>query len=224
MSKLPRIARGFPVFTNTAKGGAMVVGRDFAWAHLPKTGGDATWALFRCVPDLVVRAHSPDDPAKHRTFVEEGVAELRLVLNLRRLPSLALSYVHHARNYGIPGAFPRGYRMTPAEAVAFDRPERALRRHLDRDRLDVHRWLRMEHLREDFLDFVGSLRPLHAREIERVRGVPTKPSMSYDHDPLRFFTSADIERLYANNPTWARHELAVYGTLTLARAGSGGVC
>jgi hypothetical protein len=202
----------------------MVVGRDFAWAHLPKTGGDATWALFQCVPDLVVRAHSPGDPRKHRTFVEEGVADLRLVLNLRRLPSLALSYVHHARNYGIEGAFPRGYRMTPSEAVSFDRPERALRRHLDRDRLEVHRWLRMEHLREDFLAFVRTLRPLDADEMTRIRRVATKPPMPYDHDPLRFFTPGEIERLYANNPTWARHELAVYGSLVLARAGSGGVC
>jgi hypothetical protein len=202
----------------------MVVGRDFAWAHLPKTGGDATWALFRCVPDLVVRMHAPGDPRKHRTFVEEGVADLRLVLNLRRLPSLALSYVHHARHYGIEGAFPRGYRMTPCEAVAFDRPERSLRRHLDRDRLEVHRWLRMENLREDFLEFAGTLRPLDADEVERIRRVTTKPPMPYDHDPLRFFTPAEIERLYANNPPWARHELAVYGSLALARAGSGGVC
>ena len=31
----------------------MVIGKEFAWAHLPKTGGDTTRTLFEAFPGLV---------------------------------------------------------------------------------------------------------------------------------------------------------------------------
>ena len=44
---------------------AMVIGERFAWGHLQKTGGDATWELFRLFPDLVVFADPRNIEAKH---------------------------------------------------------------------------------------------------------------------------------------------------------------
>jgi hypothetical protein len=195
----------------------VIVGRDFAWGHMGKTGGDAIWAMFRCVPDLIEFAHAPTDPEKHRTFRKMGVTDRPLVLNLRRLPSLVLSYVHHARNYGLDATLPKGTVLTPADAAVFPRPERMINNHTDRGRLPIARWLRMENLREDFLDWVSTLRPLTDDEVRAIRTVPTKPPMPYDHDPEAFFSAEQIETLYRVSPTWARYELEVYGDLPVAR-------
>ncbi|GJM45045.1 MAG: hypothetical protein DHS20C21_18870 [Gemmatimonadota bacterium] len=196
----------------------MVIGKSFAWGHMGKTGGDATWRLFQCVPDLVERAHDPTDPAKHRRFVEENVQGKTLVLNLRRLPSLTLSYVNHARFHGLGPDQPAGTEITPEEALEELRAERVIRNHTDRGNLTIHRWLRMEHLREDFLEFVSTLRPLTSAEVQAVRAVTTKKPMPYDHDPRTFFSPDQIVQLYENSPTWARYEREVYGDLLLPEA------
>ncbi|NNE44462.1 MAG: hypothetical protein HKN12_09650 [Gemmatimonadetes bacterium] len=183
---------------------------------MPKTGGDATWALFQCVPDLVVRADDPLDPRKHASFAEEGIAETRYVLNLRRLPSQVLSWVQHTFANG-RGRVPKGTWITPEEALEFRMPDQLLERYLDggpgRDRIEVSDWLRMEHLRDDFIEFASTLRPLDAGDIDRIRRVITKPPMAYDHNPLTYFTPDQVEELYERNPTWARIETEVYGSL-----------
>ena len=48
----------------------MVIGKEFAWAHLPKTGGDTTRTLFESFPGLVQFADPGDTNAKHVTFHE----------------------------------------------------------------------------------------------------------------------------------------------------------
>jgi len=194
----------------------MVIGKRFAWGHMGKTGGDATWQLFRCVPDLVEFEHLPENPSKHERFTDRTDLEgKQLVLNLRRLPSLVLSYVNHAFRYGLDATVPAGTRITPEQAVTFERPERMIRNHTGQGRLAIDRWLRMEHLREDFLEFVGTIRPVTAGEREAILAAPTKPPMRYDHDPLSFFTPEQIARLYGNSPTWAAFERDVYGDLVI---------
>lgn len=190
----------------------MVIGRDFAWGHMGKTGGDATHTLFQCVPDLVEFAHDTKDPAKHFTFSQMEVDDRRLILNMRRLPSVTLSYVRHVYENGIK-AKPAGTRLTPEEAIAAGVPDRTLGRFTAQGELHISRWLRMEALREDFLDFVWELRDLTDDEVRAIREVPTKAPMNYDHDPMNFFSKAQIEQLYARNPQWAEAEEKVYGAL-----------
>jgi hypothetical protein len=180
-----------------------------------KTGGDATWQLFRCVPDLVEFEHLPEDPAKHQRFSDrDDVDGKRLVLNLRRLPSLVLSYVNHAFRYGLDATLPAGTRLSPEEAVELPRPERMIRNHTANGRLEIE-WLRMENLREDFLELAESLRPLTVEERTMILAVSTKAPMDYDHDPLSFFTPEQIAALYDNSPTWAAYEREVYGGLAV---------
>ncbi|GJM45044.1 MAG: hypothetical protein DHS20C21_18860 [Gemmatimonadota bacterium] len=200
----------------------MVIGKDFAWGHIGKTGGDATSRLFQCVPDLIERAHASDDPAKHRPFTAEGVQDRKLLLNLRRLPSVTLSYVNHARLYGLGQAMPRGTQVTPAQAIEARRAERELRMHTADGTLPIHRWLRMENLREDFLEFVRTIRQPTPAEIDAIRSVPTKPPMPYDHDPHTFFSPEQIAQLYEASPTWARYEREVYGDLLLPSKAAAG--
>jgi hypothetical protein len=191
----------------------MVVGKTFAWGHMGKTGGDATFALFQCVPDLIEWAHPITDPDKHRNFESLGVVRDTYALNIRRLPSLVLSYVHHAKRYGLDATLPKGTRLSPDEASRFDRPERMIRNHTARGRITIDRWLRMESLREDFLDLAWTLRPLSGDEEAAIRHVATKPPMDYDHDVFAFFSADQIDSLYRSNPTWAHFEREVYGSL-----------
>ena len=46
----------------------MVIGERFAWAHLQKTGGSATFAMFRLFPELIVFADPAEDRDKHSSF------------------------------------------------------------------------------------------------------------------------------------------------------------
>ena len=59
----------------------MVIGAGFAWAHLPKTGGDATLAMFRVFPDLVEFADPDDSNDKHAQFGSraQGARELPVI-------------------------------------------------------------------------------------------------------------------------------------------------
>jgi len=195
----------------------MIIGRSFAWGHMGKTGGDAVLELFRCVPDLVEFAHDVGDPNKHITFSKMGVADSgkQLVLNIRRLPSLALSYVNHAYRYGLDPTKPKGTVLTPEMACTFPRFEGMLRNQIDQGRLHISRWLRMEHLRDDFVAWVSSIRPLSDVEVERIRSVPTKAPMSYDHDWRRFFSPQQVATLYRVSPLWTSYELQVYGRLPM---------
>ncbi len=192
----------------------MVIGKEFAWGHLGKTGGDATWKLFQCFPDLVEFAHAPSDPNKHLPFRQMNAENKRLVLNIRRLPAVTLSFVHHARIHGLGKKVHAGHLMSPEEAIAFRRPERELEGMLDR-RPGPHRWLRMEELREDFLDFVSDLRPVTETEREAVLSAETKRPARYDHDVSAFFRPDQIDDLYRSSPRWARAELEVYGDLPI---------
>src|SRR5690242_15301969 len=80
----------------------MVIGERFAWAHLPKTGGDATQAMLRAVPGLVRLADPADSHDKHLPFWARGdeVAGLLLVMNIRRLPDWTLSVARHKARAG----------------------------------------------------------------------------------------------------------------------------
>ena len=75
----------------------MLITRQFAWAHLPKAAGAATQQMLEAVPGMVEWADSQDTNAKHDPFWRhtDAVAGKLLVMNIRRLPSWALSIAHH---------------------------------------------------------------------------------------------------------------------------------
>ena len=56
----------------------MIIAERFAWAHLPKTGGDATHTMFAAVPGLILFADDPHSNDKHLPFFarEREVATL----------------------------------------------------------------------------------------------------------------------------------------------------
>lgn len=202
----------------------MIIGDGFAWAHIPKTGGDAALALFKAiVPDLVIEADPAERPEKHEGFQKRGpkaTGQPVLAANIRRLPSRELSNAHHRfRNGTLPGNKPLPME-SPEQIASSRRPDRLLENYLVEGRRIE--WLRMEHLREDFVAFVSRFRPLSEKELARTRtAAPKKGVPVYDHDPGHFFTREQIERLYETNPLWASIEREVYGDLAIPEEAHG---
>jgi hypothetical protein len=195
----------------------MIVSERFVWAHIPKTGGDATAMMIQRVPRLVVLADPLGDNAKHLPFDQrqESIAGKLLVANIRRLPSWAVSYARHVERFGSwPDYRPTGPRdpeMVAAEAAADWMLDGIVGEY------DVDVWLRQEHLADDLVRFLREVAGLTPAEEAAVRAVgrvnDQRPRFRVWRrpSPRRFFTPAQIETLYAANPRWASIERATYG-------------
>ena len=162
----------------------MVIGAGFAWAHLPKTGGDATLAMFGLFPDLVEFADPDDSNDKHASF-HARAAKIQgklLVMNIRRLPAWVLSRAQHVSRWGIYPDYEPIPMATPDELADSPFPDSRLMLYTDEGRFWPDRWLRMESLAGDFTDFVSSLRPVSDMERGRVEALGPVNSADYDHD------------------------------------------
>lgn len=193
----------------------MVIGRRFAWAHLPKTAGDATLAMFQAVPNLVEFADPADSNDKHMPFFgrEREVTGKLLVMNIRRLPDWVLSGAQHKARHGV---FP-DYRPEPLESweeiTSRTDPDDLLRWMTDHGRFRVQRWLRAEHIQEDVLALLDELGELQEDTRQAVAAVGRVNEGDYRHDLAREVTSAQLARLYQLNPVWTDIERRVYGRL-----------
>jgi hypothetical protein len=196
----------------------MVIGERFAWAHLPKTAGDATHAMLTAVPGLVQFDDPPGSNDKHEPFFarEQEIAGRLLVMNIRRLPAWALSAAHHRARHGVHPDYVPGPLQTPDEIASQTDPDDLLRWMTDHGRLAVRRWLRAEHLEQDVLELLDELGVLTPEVRERVLAVGRVNVGDYERDLDRWFTATQIRRLYEGNPDWARVELEAYGELPRA--------
>lgn len=187
----------------------MVIGEDFVWAHVPKAGGEATNAMFRLFPDLVIEIDEAHKPGQHRRFQDLGPdAETKdLVLNIRRLPSWILSWSLYV------GSRKRGVDpfMSPFEMAASRRPDRVINNYTQHGEYAISHWLRMENLPNDFLAFVGTRREVTDEELSGVTGTERVNEMAYDRNLHHWFSSAHIELMYDRNPRWRELEEDLYG-------------
>ena len=202
----------------------MVIGHDFAWAHLPKTGGDATLALFGLFPDLIEFSDPADSNDKHTLF-ESRASQIRgkvLAMNFRRLPSWVLSRAQHVSRRGIYPDYEPLPMGTPDELADSDFPDDRLRLYTSEGRFHPDHWLRMESLADDFLGFVSGFRDVADAERRGVEELGTVNMARYDHEIDNWFSPAQIRRMYLNNPSWATIEQELYGAL-YEPAGAGSV-
>jgi hypothetical protein len=191
----------------------MVIGENFAWAHLPKAAGDATLRLWRLFPELIVEADHRRTQAKHASFTErlDRIAGKRLFLNIRRLPAWNLSHAQHeARN----GVYPQ-YKPLPmptADQMA-ERTwaDQTLAFFTDAGRLTIQSWLRQEMLHDDFARLAESLTSVSRSQRHAMQRIGLVNAAAYDHDLARWFTPAHIGRMYERNPAWAEIERHAYG-------------
>lgn len=197
----------------------MVIGRRFAWAHLPKTAGDATASMLASVPGLIEFADPLDSNDKHLPFFarEAEVEGKLLVMNIRRLPAWALSGAQHKAAHGVHPAYTRLPLETFDEITSRTDADDLLRWMTDHGRLGVDRWLRAETLEHDVLGLLSELGELTPQARAGVLGVGRVNQGSYSRELEREFTEEQVTRLYELNPTWAAVERRVYGDLPLER-------
>jgi hypothetical protein len=193
----------------------MVIGATFAWGHLPKTGGDATAALFRLFPDLVQFEDPTDSDDKHALFRDrpKQIAGKRLILNFRRLPAWVLSRAHQINRRGLAPEYRPMPMESPHQLAESSFPDYRLSTFTDDGRLEIDRWLRVETLADDFLAFISELREVTDAEREMVSGHAGVNELDYDHELSHWFTAEQIRRLYRNNPVWAGIERSLYAEL-----------
>jgi hypothetical protein len=193
----------------------VVIGERFAWAHLPKTGGMATERLFRIFEQLVVFADPPETNDMHKPFAarEEQIGGKVLAMNLRRLPSWALSRAQHVSRWGIWPDY-KPLPMDSAEQLAQSSfPDSRILIFTANGRFTIDRWLRMEHLAEDFLAFISEFTDVDEERRALVSSMGPVNAQQYQHEISEWFTPDQVLKMYERNPLWTAIERQVYGDL-----------
>jgi hypothetical protein len=191
----------------------MVIGERFAWAHLPKAGGTATLELFKLFPELIVFADFDDTNAKHTRFAEreDQIRNKHLVMNIRRLPLWILSRAQHVSRWGIYPDY-KPIPMASAEELSdTDFGDDRLTLFTDKGRFTIGSWLRMEHLTDDFLDFISAYTDVTEERRAAAYELPLVNAHDYDRELVKWFTPEQVDRLYARNPAWEALERRLYG-------------
>jgi hypothetical protein len=193
----------------------VVIGERFAWAHLPKTGGDATALMLAAVPGLVRFVDPADSNDKHSPFFarEAEVAGKLLVMNIRRLPHWALSAAHHQAAHGVHPDYRPQVLESPDQIAEKTDADDLLRWMTDHGRFTVQRWLRAESLEDDVVALLAELEVLSPQVEAEVRAVGRVNAGAYERDLARWFSAEQVRRLYAQNPAWAQIERQLYGDL-----------
>jgi hypothetical protein len=190
----------------------MVIGKEFAWAHIPKTGGCTTLALFEMFPELLESTDPHDSNTKHALFRdrEDQIQGRMLLCTIRRLPEWMLDRAVHETIEGLwPEYEPRPMR-SPHQIVQTQYADGWISYMTDFGRLKVDRWLRLERLREDFYDFVSQLTDVSDEQRQRIFDHPRVHEVAYDNEPLHWFTPEQIRVMYENNPLWHAVEREAY--------------
>lgn len=197
----------------------MIVTENLLWSHLPKTAGTTTDLLFQRTGLPLLWRDSQSSPSKHLPFEEhfELPASLSLprlrVINFRRLPWWLLSAHHHKI---------LSMEITPESAPLADG---LFYRHqlkawlpadwwLDRFGVD-EQWtfLRVEHLKSDFLQLLKCHQPVGLRSRFRILLTRARNRHVYNRQLSSWFSSLQLQSIYAANPRWAVIERRLYGDL-----------
>lgn len=208
----------------------MIVSDTFIWVHFPKCAGHTVDQAIRSVThgrsdirfdqrtEMASWHHSPEDRRKSDPSLT--FADRRIISGFRRLPYWILSRVHYdasrspyltaTRDMLLRGEFfERNGLVQRADAYA---------EHYSRS--GVQRWIRTEHLAEDFErhfgDVLGS--QLARAAVRKLRKVVNGSRLNYGRDLAYHFTPAELDGLYAANPVWAAIEREIYGDLLSLRA------
>lgn len=185
----------------------MIIGANFAYGHLPKTGGDAAAVYLRAlVPGC--RADAPNDPRKHATFWtrSESHGKRFYLMGIRQLAEWTWSLMHEINAhpkllslYGIDNAatidfalsrpFADEYLLSMTQGVT------------------ITHWIRQESLFGDLAAFVHSnVRLLSIGEAKRIGNLRTKRGRGKG-DP---FSDAQCAELCRVNPHWAGVQREAY--------------
>jgi len=198
----------------------MVVGQDFVWMHFPKCAGhtiDRALQVLRGRRNIAfdVAETGWHDSVRDRVQRRPGfeAAGKTVICGFRRLPHWLLSRVHY-------DASRPPYRMVSREMLCrgqFYEESGDIQtadiyvQHYGASPVD--RWVRTEHLAEDFQrqfgDILGS--QLARAAVRKLAKVVNGTRLNYVRRLDFYFTPAELDGLYAANPSWAELEANLYG-------------
>jgi hypothetical protein len=199
----------------------MIIGPDFVWLHFPKCAGTFTEHLIRKYfqddSTLQFDAIDPLNVIWHQSIRQrEKTAGINLqgrdiISNFRRLPSWIISRIRYEerrtgkkvpRDLLVQGRF---FDINGTEASA----DKTLLKFSERG---VDKWIRVENLRNDFVDVFSEYLDLPSKMTESDFNVLMNTSGDSINVDL-FFTAIEMELLYKSNPVWAAREEMLYGEL-----------
>ncbi|MGE0734514.1 MAG: hypothetical protein AB7G15_14070 [Alphaproteobacteria bacterium] len=199
----------------------MIVGPKFIWLHFPKCGGTETEFVLRkrFGEDPLLR-FDPIDP--NNIVWHHGVAERRaydphfevagreIVCGIRRLPHWVLSrtFYEYARSRRAPA---RAQVLVGTILEADGILSTADDYMTQYSRAGVDRWIRTEHLADDFRAAFAA--HLDLARVDFDADFAGRNSQTYIKDPAFYFSPAELRNLYAHNPLWSAFERQVYGGL-----------
>jgi hypothetical protein len=201
----------------------VIVGRQFVWLHFPKTGGHTVAAAIRAAVanDAGVAFDAPDDARWHDCVADRQrsdptfeVGGRVVVSGFRRLPWWLLSRVHYE------AARPPhrcASRAMLCRGDYFEHDGRVVRADSLVARMGprpADRWVRLEHLADDFVaSFEGLLGPRVRRAAKKLRKIVNPSGLDYVKSLDFYFTPQELAGLYAANPAWAAREAEIYGDI-----------
>jgi hypothetical protein len=203
----------------------VIVGPSFVWLHFPKTAGHTVDLAIRVAAKhtrgFMFDRRGDYHPGWHDILSERAErdpgfdpADKVVVSGFRRLPHWILSKVHYDA-----GRLP--FRVPPRDLFRLGRffeadgSVSAADLYAARYRDDVHRWVRVEHIRSDFERCFGDvispkMMRLALAGLEQVRNAS---AMAYLQHPEFYFSPQELADLYAANPVWSALEEQLYGGL-----------
>jgi len=199
----------------------MIKSNDFIWGHIPKTGGDITWALFMLFPEMINFAHHPCHyKEKHGPL---KITNKDVILNFRRLPQWLLSQAHqyHAIKRAIPSTPPiKGmadkYVKNRKTGIIHttDIGDSWIEYVLNGNK--ITHWMRVEHIEKDFIEVMSNYIKItddHKEIIKKIlydKNIRLKPEQHYNRNIYEWFTEAEIQEMYDKNPEWKKIESELY--------------
>lgn len=148
-----------------------------------------------------------------------GSESCAVMINLRRLPEVLVSYFHHMQRHGADQPFASGrpwgqlryeeylhYVLAHPETQTYDW---ILDQHLGSREAD--HYLRVSDLAESFLEAVGRHHEIDPEVGARIRSIRANVGSYERRGATGWFRRDEMAQLYRNCPRWRRCEEAVYG-------------
>jgi hypothetical protein len=201
----------------------MIVGKQFVWLHFPKSGGHAVDQALKAAlkgneaafdpPDYVGWHDSIED--RRRRDSSNQLAGKTLISGFRRLPYWMLSRIHYEAARPPYLAASRDMLRRGEFFHQNGQIGRADEYIVHYDAARISRWVRTEHLAQDFLEHFGAiLGPgVAGAAIRKVRRIVNGAQLNYIRDLGFYFTPDELSGLYEANPLWAELERRLYGGL-----------
>ena len=125
----------------------MVIGNDFVWLHMGKTGGNSTKLMFDILTGITY-SDSIHDPAKHlninRVDIDQSLLQNRkIICNIRMLPAWIKSFKEQII-------------ITRKKTLTLDELCNSAESHIKSyTTTNIDHWLRTEHLTDDFIKIMS---------------------------------------------------------------------